>query len=347
MRNFQQWFVFALFLAGATLPIRAAQQELPLARVAASSGLSYSWLAAERAVSLTGPGIVIVIRPGMNLYEVDDLGAVDGCRRLRGVRRAGQHPAAGPHRDPGVADVGHHRRRALEMGPAAVVKEVTGGHGADIVYDPVGGRYAEPAVRSLASQGRYLVVGFAAGEIGQSPHSPDMFSVPDFNSTTILPWRKNVAWVAGNVYVNGDWSGGGTWGKASTPCTVYINGNVKLSGNATLTNYCTTTVVTGDWTMSGSVQYAIAPASPTHALFVLGPDGATFNGTTNTAGFVYSANGPITINGAGNGSFTGVLYSPYNITMNGGGNSSFTYDQVQSQVKAPNPNVVPIAQWEY
>src|ERR1700719_3109267 len=78
MRNFQQWFVFALFLVGATSPIQAAQQEVPLARVAASSGLSYSWLAAERAVSLTGPGIVIVIRPGMNLYEVDDLGAIDG-----------------------------------------------------------------------------------------------------------------------------------------------------------------------------------------------------------------------------------------------------------------------------
>lgn len=150
-----------------------------------------------------------------------------------------------------------------------------------------------------------------------------------------------------NVYLNGDWSGGGTWGKAGTPCTVYINGNVKLSGNATLTNYCTTTVVTGDWTMSGSVQYAIAPASTTHALFVLGSGGATFNGTTNTAGFVYSANGPITINGGGNGSFTGVLYSPYDVTMNGGGNASFIYDQVQSQVKAPNPNVVPIAQWEY
>lgn len=46
--------------------------------------------------------------------------------------------------------------------------------------------------------------GFAAGEIGQSPHSPDMFSVPDFNSLTVLPWRKNVAWVAGNVFVGGE-----------------------------------------------------------------------------------------------------------------------------------------------
>jgi len=43
-------------------------------------------------------------------------------------------------------------------------------HGADeTVYDPVGGRYAEPAVRSLAWLGRYLVVGFAAGEIPKLP----------------------------------------------------------------------------------------------------------------------------------------------------------------------------------
>ena len=38
-----------------------------------------------------------------------------------------------------------------------------------MVYDPVGGRYSEPAVRSLAWEGRYLVVGFAAGEIPKLP----------------------------------------------------------------------------------------------------------------------------------------------------------------------------------
>ena len=45
--------------------------------------------------------------------------------------------------------------------------------------------------------------GFAAGEMGQGPHSPDMMAIPDFNSLTILPWRKNIAWVAGNVHVEG------------------------------------------------------------------------------------------------------------------------------------------------
>src|SRR5262245_58262989 len=45
--------------------------------------------------------------------------------------------------------------------------------------------------------------GFATGEMGQGPHSPDMIAMPDFNTTTILPWRKNIAWVASNIYVNG------------------------------------------------------------------------------------------------------------------------------------------------
>ena len=42
-------------------------------------------------------------------------------------------------------------------------KSFGGAHGIDIVYDPVGGDYAEPALRSMAWKGRYLVVGFTAG----------------------------------------------------------------------------------------------------------------------------------------------------------------------------------------
>jgi NADPH:quinone reductase len=49
------------------------------------------------------------------------------------------------------------------------LKELGGEHGVDVVFDPVGGRYSEPAVRSLAWEGRHLVVGFAAGEIPKLP----------------------------------------------------------------------------------------------------------------------------------------------------------------------------------
>lgn len=46
---------------------------------------------------------------------------------------------------------------------AQLFKEAVGGSGADLIYDPVGGDYAEPALRSIAWEGRYLVVGFPAG----------------------------------------------------------------------------------------------------------------------------------------------------------------------------------------
>ena len=49
------------------------------------------------------------------------------------------------------------------------VRELTGGEGADVVYDPVGGRYSEAALRSTAWNGRFLVIGFAAGDIPKIP----------------------------------------------------------------------------------------------------------------------------------------------------------------------------------
>ena len=45
--------------------------------------------------------------------------------------------------------------------------------------------------------------GFAAGDLNQGPHDPDIVSMPDFDSLTVIPWRKNVAWVPGNLHVNG------------------------------------------------------------------------------------------------------------------------------------------------
>jgi NADPH2:quinone reductase len=49
------------------------------------------------------------------------------------------------------------------------IREVTVGAGADVVYDAVGGPYSEPALRATAWNGRFLVVGFAAGDIPKIP----------------------------------------------------------------------------------------------------------------------------------------------------------------------------------
>jgi NADPH2:quinone reductase len=49
------------------------------------------------------------------------------------------------------------------------IKSLTGGKGPDVIYDPVGGDFTEPAFRSIAWRGRYLVVGFASGPIPALP----------------------------------------------------------------------------------------------------------------------------------------------------------------------------------
>jgi NADPH2:quinone reductase len=49
------------------------------------------------------------------------------------------------------------------------LKRLGGEHGVDVIFDPVGGRYSEAALRAIAWEGRHLVVGFAAGEIPKLP----------------------------------------------------------------------------------------------------------------------------------------------------------------------------------
>lgn len=49
------------------------------------------------------------------------------------------------------------------------IKSLSKGRGVDVIYDPVGGNYSEAALRGMAWEGRYLVIGFAAGEIPRIP----------------------------------------------------------------------------------------------------------------------------------------------------------------------------------
>ena len=49
------------------------------------------------------------------------------------------------------------------------IKALTGGNGVDVIIDPLGGAYSEPALRSIAWKGRFLVIGFAAGDIPRIP----------------------------------------------------------------------------------------------------------------------------------------------------------------------------------
>ena len=70
------------------------------------------------------------------------------------------------------------------------LKQHGGERGIDVVYDPVGGPYAEPAVRSLAWQGRYLVVGFTAGEIPKIPLNLVLLKSCDIRGVFWGSWSK-------------------------------------------------------------------------------------------------------------------------------------------------------------
>ena len=61
------------------------------------------------------------------------------------------------------------------------IKALTDGKGPDVIYDPVGGDLAEPALRSIAWRGRYLVIGFAAGPIPALP-----FNLPLLKGASIV-----------------------------------------------------------------------------------------------------------------------------------------------------------------
>lgn len=65
------FLAFCSLLATPGLAV-AAQQGVPLASVARVANLQYEWLAAQRAVQLSCPGLVLIIRPGDQLYEIND-----------------------------------------------------------------------------------------------------------------------------------------------------------------------------------------------------------------------------------------------------------------------------------
>jgi len=70
------------------------------------------------------------------------------------------------------------------------LKKLGGERGIDVVYDPVGGRYAEPAVRSLGWEGRYLVIGFAAGEIPKLPLNLVLLKSCDIRGVLWGTWTR-------------------------------------------------------------------------------------------------------------------------------------------------------------
>jgi len=70
------------------------------------------------------------------------------------------------------------------------IKRITGDRGVDVVIDPVGGRFAEPAFRSVAWRGRFVVVGFAAGDIPKLPLNLPLLKGSSIVGSSLGGWMR-------------------------------------------------------------------------------------------------------------------------------------------------------------
>ena len=107
--------------------------------------------------------LVLGAAGGVGLAAVE-LGKARGARVVAAVSSEEKAQAA---RDAGADDAIVYPRGPFDKDASKALAEqfkgAVGPGGADVIYDPVGGHYAEPALRSIAWEGRYLVVGFPAG----------------------------------------------------------------------------------------------------------------------------------------------------------------------------------------
>jgi len=112
------------------------------------------------------PGETLVVlgaAGGVGLAAVE-LGKVMGARVIAGASSQDKVDIARKHgADDGFVYPSGKLTRDQQKEFSEQIKQATGGKGADVLYDPVGGDYAEPAVRAMAWEGRYLVIGFTAG----------------------------------------------------------------------------------------------------------------------------------------------------------------------------------------
>jgi NADPH2:quinone reductase len=112
----------------------------------------------DRANGQAGETLLVLGAGGGVGLAAVEIGKLLGMRVIAAASSAEKLQAA---RDRGADDTIDYSSEDLRER----VKALTEGRGVDVVYDPVGGDFAEPALRSVGWRGRYLVVGFAAGEI--------------------------------------------------------------------------------------------------------------------------------------------------------------------------------------
>jgi NADPH2:quinone reductase len=116
----------------------------------------------DRAALQQGESLLVLGAAGGVGTSAVELGALLGARV---IAAASSEDKLAFCREHGASDGIDYSKQDLKER----LKELTKGNGVNVVYDPVGGSLAEPALRGIAWEGRFLVIGFASGEIPKIP----------------------------------------------------------------------------------------------------------------------------------------------------------------------------------
>jgi NADPH2:quinone reductase len=137
----------------------------------------------ERAELKPGESLAVLGASGGTGLAAVELGKIMGARVIACASSDEKLAFARKH---GADDTVNYERDDLR----GALRKLGGERGIDVVYDPVGGRYAELALRSLGWLGRYLVVGFAAGEIPKIPLNLALLKSCDIRGVSWGAWTN-------------------------------------------------------------------------------------------------------------------------------------------------------------
>ena len=143
------------------IPMPDAMDFAPASAFMTTYGTSYYALK-DRAQLKSGETLLVLGASGGVGLAAVQLGKAMGARVIAAASSEAKLELC---KREGADESINYRAQNLRAG----VKEITGGRGVDVIYDPVGGALTEQALRDMAWNGRFLVVGFAAGDIPKIP----------------------------------------------------------------------------------------------------------------------------------------------------------------------------------
>ncbi|UCH48444.1 MAG: NADPH:quinone oxidoreductase family protein [Betaproteobacteria bacterium] len=147
--------------ADRTIPMPEAMDFVPASAFVLTYGTSYHALK-DRAQLQAGETLLVLGASGGVGISAIQIGKMMGARVIAAASTAEKLQVC---KDNGADELVNYAEEDLR----ARVKELTSKKGVDVIYDPVGGPYSELALRDMAWKGRFLVVGFAAGDIPKVP----------------------------------------------------------------------------------------------------------------------------------------------------------------------------------